>query len=163
MAAKIIVLTMYGKDDVIENISVSLFDRNEQHYSESKWNAVNYCNNINDLELKDGQWIYASIIDENKKVVLLKPPKFDIINKLGARDLQKVLREISNIDLAKALLETNGETKEKIYKNMSKRAAGMLKEDMETLKDVNANDIKSSQANIVEIIRRLADHGEIIF
>jgi hypothetical protein len=163
MTAKIIVLTMYGKNDIIENISVSLFDRNEQYYSEAKWNAVNYCNNINDLELKDGQWIYASIIDENKKIILLKPPKFDIINRLDDRALQKVLREISNIDLAKALLETTEETKEKVYKNMSKRAARMLNEDMETLKDVNANDIKSSQANIVEIIRRLADHGEIIF
>jgi flagellar motor switch protein FliG len=161
---KTIVLTMYGKGNTIESISISLFDRTGPLYDEgSNGNAVNYCNNINELRLDNGQWIYASIIAENKKVLLEKPPTFDIINKLNDRAIQKLLRETSHSDLAKALLETGEETKEKIYKNMTRRAAGMLKEDMETLKDVSANDIKSARANIVKTVRSLLDVGEIVF
>jgi hypothetical protein len=51
MGNKIIVLTMYGKNDFIESISITLFDQIEPYYSNSKDNAINYCNNINDLEL----------------------------------------------------------------------------------------------------------------
>ncbi|MDR1072231.1 MAG: hypothetical protein LBL45_00950 [Treponema sp.] len=163
MAEKTIVLTMYGKDDSVESFSISLFDRNELYYSTSKDNAINYCDNINDIELKDGKWIYASIIAENKKIILEKPPKFDIVNKLDDRALQKVLREISGIDLAKAMVECNDETKEKIFKNISKRAARILKEDMEALNDVTVNEVKLSQEKIVEIINKLTNSGEIVF
>lgn len=53
MADRNIVLTMFGKNDSIENISVSIFDTADSYYS--KYNAEKYCENINNFELKDNK------------------------------------------------------------------------------------------------------------
>jgi hypothetical protein len=53
MGNKTIVLTMYGKDESIESISISLFDKMEPYYPDQKNDALNYCNTINGLELAD--------------------------------------------------------------------------------------------------------------
>jgi flagellar motor switch protein FliG len=159
MGNKSIILTMYGKNEFIESISVSLIG-NEKYYEPKA--AIEYCNNINDFELKDDNWVYASIVKENEKIILVKPPVFDIINKLPDRSLQKVLREVDNKDLVRALKSVSEETREKLFKNMSKRAASMLKEDIESLQGVNKDDIKLSQKKIIDIIQHLATTGEII-
>jgi flagellar motor switch protein FliG len=159
---KIIVLTMYGKDESIESISISLFDRAGPYYSETTNNALNYCENINDLELKDNHWIHASIVNENEKVFLLKPPKLDILNKLHDRSLQRVLQEVSRTDLARALRGVDEAIKEKVLKNMSKRSATMLREDMESLHEMSNDDIRSSRNRIIEAIQRLSSRGEIV-
>jgi hypothetical protein len=93
MEKKTIVLTMYGKNDAVENISISIFD-NAGSYIYPSSNVENYCENINSLELIENNWVYASIIDENKKISLKKPfifdtKVFDIINNLDDRALQK--------------------------------------------------------------------------
>ena len=175
MGDKIIVLNMYGKDDDVENISVSLFDREKdgfytngtfvaisQHYKDSRNTVLNYCSNINELELKDNHWISAQVIYENQKIPLKKPPQFDIINQLDCRSLQRVLREVNNIDIAKALKGIDEETKEKVFKNMSPRAAVMLKEDIEALHEVSTVDIKASREKIIEKIQFLINVGEIV-
>ena len=163
MGNKIIVLTMYGKDESAESISISLFDKIEPYYSDSKDNAINYCNNINDLELANNQWIYASIVDENKKILLENPVKFDIINTLDDHALQKVLRVVSKIDLAKALQDIDRKTKEKVLRNMSKTAAAMLEEDIELSRNISNKDIKDSRKKVIEVIQRMALTGEIIY
>ena len=176
MGDKIIVLNMYGKDDNVENISISLFDKEKegyysngvyvvlsQQYNQDPRNSVlNYCTNINELELKDNQWVSAQIIYENQKIPLKKPPEFDLINKMDDRSLQKVIREADNIDLAKVLKNIDETTKEKIFRNMSPRAATMIKEDIEALREVSLNDIKTSKQRIIEIILRLIATGEIV-
>ncbi|MDR2808347.1 MAG: hypothetical protein LBB43_04985 [Spirochaetaceae bacterium] len=163
MGYKTIVLTMYGSGNTIESISITLFDGLEPPYhSGLNHSAINYCNTINALELSNGQWVYASIISENKRVLLEKPPKFDIINSLDDRALQKILREVSSIDLAKAVVDCNEATQEKIFRNMSRRAAVILKEDMDAQKDISINEIKSSQENIVKVIKKLCDSGDIV-
>ena len=162
MGTKIIVLNMYGKDEIIENISVSLFDGGEQYYSNNMNNALNYCKNINDLELKDNHWIHAEVVKENEKITLKRPLKFDIINRLHDRSLEKVLREVNRADLAKSLIDIDKETKEKILKNLSQRSAKMLTEDIEALHEIGSDDIKLSQNKIIEIIQHLNSTGEII-
>jgi hypothetical protein len=162
MGNKTIVLTMYGKDKSIESISICLFDRIESYYSELKNSAIDYCDNINALELKDNNWIYATTIGENEKIILEKPFKFDIINKLDDKSLQKVLREVSSVDLVKALKGIDEETKEKIFKNMSKRSALILKEDIESLHGISNKERKSSRKKITETIQYLNSTGEII-
>jgi flagellar motor switch protein FliG len=154
---------MYGKDESIEGISICLFDDTRTYYSESKNNALNYCDNINDLELKDNKWIYASVVEENKKIILEKPLQFDIINKLGDSGLQRVLREVSSVDLVKALKGVDERTKEKVFKNISKRASAMLKEDLELAREIDKDAVKSARKRILEIIRGLNSSGEIIF
>jgi flagellar motor switch protein FliG len=164
MSEKTIVVTMYGKNESVESISISLFDKTESYHSESRGSAIEYRNNINNLELTDNNWIYAHIAEENKKIILQKPLKllFDIVKQLDDRAVQKVLREVDSMDLVKALKDADEETKEKIFKNTSKRATAMIQEDIEALHGVTKDDIQSSQNEIIEAIRHLSSTGEIV-
>jgi DNA-directed RNA polymerase beta' subunit len=154
---------MYGKDESVESISIGLFDnKKNSYYSTSKNGALNYCINVNDLELKDNNWIYSTIIDENEKILLLKPSMFEMINNLHDFSIQKLLRETEKTDWAKALIDADNKIKEKIFKNMTKISAVMLKEDMESLHEISAKDIKLSRIKIIQTIQRLSATGEII-
>lgn len=87
---------------------------------------------------------------------------FEDIVLLDDRSLQLVLREIDNKDLALALKATSGEVANKIYKNISKRAAEMLREEIEYMGPVRIRDVEESQQKIVNNIRRLEESGEIV-
>lgn len=87
---------------------------------------------------------------------------FEDIVLLDDRSLQLVLREIDNKDLALALKATSSEVANKIYKNISKRAAEMLKEEIEYMGPVRIRDVEESQQKIVNNIRRLEESGEIV-
>ena len=87
---------------------------------------------------------------------------FEDIVLLGDKDIQKVLREIDSTEMAKALKGVNSEVQEKIFKNMSKRAASVLKEDMEYMGPVRVKDVEEAQQKIVGIIRRLEDNGDVV-
>jgi flagellar motor switch protein FliG len=87
---------------------------------------------------------------------------FEDIILLDDRSIQKVLREADSKDLAMALKTASEEVSARIFKNMSKRAAEMLKEDIEYMGPVRLRDIEETQQKIVAIIRRLEDMGEII-
>lgn len=87
---------------------------------------------------------------------------FEDIILLDDRSIQKVLREVDSKDLALALKTASEEVSARIYKNMSKRAAEMLKEDIEYMGPARLRDIEETQQKIVATIRRLEDTGEII-
>ena len=87
---------------------------------------------------------------------------FEDIVMLDDRAIQKVLREVDTQELAKALKSVDTEVQDKIFRNMSKRAASMLKEDMEYMGPVRLKDVEESQQKIVSVIRRLEDSGEIV-
>ncbi|MDR2433621.1 MAG: flagellar motor switch protein FliG [Treponema sp.] len=87
---------------------------------------------------------------------------FEDIVMLDDRAIQKVMREVDSQELAKALKSVDTEVQDKIFRNMSKRAAGMLKEDMEYMGPVRLKDVEESQQKIVSIIRHLEDTGEIV-
>ncbi|MCI0505316.1 MAG: flagellar motor switch protein FliG [Gammaproteobacteria bacterium] len=86
---------------------------------------------------------------------------FDNLIDLVDRDIQSMLREISSDSLILALKGTNNAVREKIYKNMSKRAAEMLKDDLEVKGPVKIKDVEKAQKEILSTVRRLADAGEI--
>jgi flagellar motor switch protein FliG len=164
MTDKTIVLTMFGKNDSVENISISLFDTIGSYYKDN--NAENFCENINNLELKDNKWVYASVIEENEKIMMKKPfeinvANFERINALDDRALQKIFREASPTNIAIALKDVNEETKEKIFRNVSKRIAAIIKEDMELNNTGNENVI-IARKKIIEIITQLNRTGEIV-
>ncbi|MDR2500619.1 MAG: flagellar motor switch protein FliG [Treponema sp.] len=81
---------------------------------------------------------------------------------LDDKAIQKVMREVDSQELAKALKSVDTEVQDKIFRNMSKRAAGMLKEDMEYMGPVRLKDVEEAQQKIVSIIRHLEDTGEIV-
>lgn len=87
---------------------------------------------------------------------------FEDIVLLDDRAIQRVLREVDNQELAKALKSVEAEVQEKIFKNMSKRAAALLREDMEFMGPVRLKDVEDCQQKIVNIIRKLEDAGEIV-
>jgi flagellar motor switch protein FliG len=87
---------------------------------------------------------------------------FEDIVMLDDRAIQKVLREVDSQELSKALKSVDTEVQDKIFRNMSKRAAQMLKEDMEYLGPIRLKDVEESQQKIVSIIRHLEDTGDIV-
>ena len=87
---------------------------------------------------------------------------FDIITKLDDRAVQKMLREVDQQELAKALKGADVEIQEKIFRNMSRRAATMLKEDMEFMGPVRVADINDSRDKIIKTILNLEANGDIV-
>lgn len=87
---------------------------------------------------------------------------FEDIVMLDDRAIQKVLREVDTAELAKALKAVDSEVQDKIFRNMSKRAATLLKEDMEYMGPIRMKDVEEAQQKIVAIIRKLEEQGEIV-
>lgn len=87
---------------------------------------------------------------------------FEDIVMLDNRAIQKVLREVDTAELAKALKAVDDEVQDKIFRNMSKRAAALLKEDMEYMGPTRRKDVEEAQQKIVSIIRRLEEQGEVV-
>jgi len=78
------------------------------------------------------------------------------------RGIQTLLREVSTESLVLALKGAEEELRDKIFKNMSKRAAEMLRDDLETKGPVRVSDVEVAQKEILAVARRLADSGEIV-
>ncbi|MGD8591382.1 MAG: flagellar motor switch protein FliG [Gammaproteobacteria bacterium] len=86
---------------------------------------------------------------------------FDNLNEVGDRDIQTILREISSDSLVLALKGADEPLKEKIFKNMSKRASEMLRDDLEAKGPVRLSDVETAQKEILAVARRLAESGDI--
>lgn len=98
------------------------------------------------------------LAEEIKKKLFI----FEDIVLLSDKDIQKVLREVDNQEMAKALKGVDPEVQEKIFRNQSKRAAALLKEEMEFMGPIRLRDVEECQQKIVNIIRKLEDQGEIV-
>lgn len=87
---------------------------------------------------------------------------FDNLIEVDDRGIQSLLKEVSSEDLVVALKGADDNIKEKIFKNMSKRAADILRDDLEAKGPVRLSDVETAQKAIVAVARRMADAGEII-
>jgi flagellar motor switch protein FliG len=86
---------------------------------------------------------------------------FENLLDVDDRGIQALLREVGSDTLAVALRGAEPEVQEKILKNMSKRAAEILKDDMEARGPVKLADVEAAQKEIVTVAQRLADEGTI--
>ncbi len=86
---------------------------------------------------------------------------FENLKDVDDRGIQTLLREVSSEVLIIALKGADTELQEKIFKNMSKRAAELLRDDLEAKGPVKISEVESAQKDILTIARRLADSGEI--
>jgi flagellar motor component MotA len=86
---------------------------------------------------------------------------FEDIVQLNDRSIQMVLREVDTAKLALALKGASGEIQDKIFRNMSKRAVTLLKEDIEFLGQVKIEEMKNAQQHIANIVYKLSELGEI--
>jgi flagellar motor switch protein FliG len=105
------------------------------------------------LEIED-----TDLAEEIKKRMFV----FEDILLLDDRSVQRFLREIENNMLALGLKMATDELKDLIFRNMSKRMSEMIQEDMEFMGPVRIKDVEEAQQNIVNIIRKLEDTGEIV-
>jgi flagellar motor switch protein FliG len=87
---------------------------------------------------------------------------FEDVLLVNDKGIQTILKEIENEDLTLALKTASPELREKIFRNMSERAAQVIKEDMEFMGPVRLSDVEAAQQKIVDVVRRLEDAGEII-
>ncbi|MDR7435813.1 MAG: flagellar motor switch protein FliG [Armatimonadota bacterium] len=85
----------------------------------------------------------------------------DLLN-LDDRAIQQVLRAVDSKDLALAMKGASPELRQKIFSNMSQRAAEMLKEDMEFMGPVRRRDVEEAQQRIVNVVRKLEESGDIV-
>ena len=86
---------------------------------------------------------------------------FDNITDIEDRGIQTLLREVPSESLIVALKGAGQALKDKIFKNMSQRAGDMLKEDLDAKGPVRLSEVEAKQKEILAIVRRLADEGEL--
>ena len=86
---------------------------------------------------------------------------FDDLVEIDDRGIQTLLREVSTDSLLLALRGADDLLKQKIFNNMSRRAAEMLRDDLEAAPPARISDVEAAQKDILAIARRLADAGEI--
>jgi flagellar motor switch protein FliG len=97
------------------------------------------------------------LVDEIRRLMFV----FEDISKLSDKGIQSVLKNVETSQWAMALKGASEELKQKILGNMSQRAAALLAEEMEYLGPVRLAEVESVQQQIVDIVRRLEDAGEI--
>jgi flagellar motor switch protein FliG len=86
---------------------------------------------------------------------------FEDLMGVDDRSIQLILREVQSESLIVALKGANEDLREKIFKNMSQRAAEMLREDLEAKGPVRVTEVEAEQKEILKIVRRLSDEGQI--
>ena len=86
---------------------------------------------------------------------------FDDINKIDDRGMQAVLKEVQTESLLLALKGATPELRDKVFRNMSTRAAETLREDLESRGPVKVSEVEAEQKEMLKIVRRLADEGTI--
>lgn len=87
---------------------------------------------------------------------------FENLIEVDDQGIQKLLRDVPQDVLQRALKGADDGLKEKIFNNMSKRAANMMREDLEAMAPVKVSDVEASQKEILAIARRMADSGELL-
>ena len=87
---------------------------------------------------------------------------FDNIIDIDDRGIQVLLREVQSESLIIALKGSSQDLRDKIFKNMSQRAAAMMREDLESKGPVRLSEVEAQQKEILQIVRRLADEGQIM-
>ena len=97
------------------------------------------------------------LVEEIRRLMFV----FEDINKFSAKDIQTMLKNVETSQWAMALKGASEELKSKVLGNMSQRAADMLREEMEYLGPVRLSGVEQMQQQIVDVVRRLEDAGEI--
>ena len=87
---------------------------------------------------------------------------FDDLDKLDDKGIQALMKEVQSESLVVALKGAKPELRDKIFKNMSTRAAETLREDLESRGPVRLSEVEAEQKEMLKIVRRLADEGQIV-
>jgi len=121
-------------------------------------NILNYMESSVETEiLKKVSEADSSIAEHIEELMFV----FENLMDIDDRGIQTLLREVDTEGLVVALKGADEALREKIFKNMSKRAAEMLRDDLEAKGPVRLSDVETAQKEILAVARRMADAGEI--
>lgn len=107
---------------------------------------------LNKLSEKD-----PNVAIEVKRLMFM----FEDIIHIQDKDIQKILRDVDRKDLALSLKIADEKLKNKIFSNMSERAADLLKEELQYMGMVKLKEVEGAQAKVIDTIKALEDAGEI--
>ena len=119
---------------------------------------MNFMSGENEASVMEGLKTYD---EEMAQKIMDQMFVFDNIMDIDDKGIQVILKEVQSETLIVALKGTTEEIRDKIFKNMSSRAAEMMKEDLETKGPVKLSEVEAQQKQILQIVRRLADEGQI--
>jgi flagellar motor switch protein FliG len=120
---------------------------------------------MNQLDHKTETTIFEKIETEREELadeIRQKMFVFADLVHLDDRSIRSLLKEVSNDEIILALKTAAEDLSKKIFDNVSKRAAEMMKEDMEVMGPVKLKDVEQAQLNIVKTARRLEEEGKIV-
>ena len=148
-------------EHVVDQIAESTLSQNlaQQGGAQLVANILNKSNNataksmLENIEEKD-----FTLAMEIKRLMFL----FEDIVLIDDKGIQRILREVDKRDLALALKVSDEKIKNKIYKNMSERAAAVVQEELEFMGPVKLKEVEGAQMRIVDIIKRLEEQEEIV-
>jgi len=124
-------------------------------------------NSYTDISLAENEAIlntvdYSSFNKEEEAPDETDTGKLQIFAAMTDRDIQMVMRSLDSLALAKALKGEGKKVRDAFFRNMSERAAAMLKEDMQYMGPIRVEDMEEAQESILAVLLRLNDTGEIL-
>jgi flagellar motor switch protein FliG len=126
---------------------------------ESVAELVNHLDhNIESAILSEIESTHPELAEEIRSLMFV----FEDLMNVDDRGMQTILKEISKDDLVLALKTSSEPLKEKIFRNQSKRAAEMMKEDLDSLGPVKLSDVEKAQQNILRIVKKMEGDGKVI-
>lgn len=121
-------------------------------------NILNYMEgSSSDLVMSEISELRAELAQEIQDKMFV----FEDIATMSATDMQGLLREIATGQLLLALRGASQDLKEKVFNNMSRRAAEILRDDLEASPPARVSDVETAQKEILSVVRRMVDSGEI--
>ena len=115
-------------------------------------------NNIDADILDDIEENDPDMVEEIRKMMFT----FENLGELDGRSLQMILREVNNDSLTMALKTASEEMREKIFANMSARAADMIRDDLDAMGPVRLSEVEAMQQSIVKIAMKLEEEGKLV-
>ncbi|MED6307520.1 MAG: flagellar motor switch protein FliG, partial [Planctomycetota bacterium] len=120
---------------------------------------LNLCDRQTERSIMEGmESDHPDLAEEVRRLMFV----FEDILLVDDKGIQAVLKEVDNDELCLALKTASEELQQKIFTNMSSRAAEVIQEDMEFMGPVRLSDVEAAQQRIVDIVRRLEDAGDIV-
>jgi flagellar motor switch protein FliG len=120
---------------------------------------------LNNMDSQTEEMIFSAMEDVNPELaenIRELMFVFEDLTKIDDRGMQQIMKEVTNEMLTMALKTAPNELREKIFKNISSRAAEMIREDLNNMGPTKLSDVEKAQQEIVKICRRLEGEGKIV-
>jgi len=155
------------KDELIRELDEAIKrDLSKIGIATRKFNGIDTLANIlNDVDGKTEEYVLTRIEEEDGELaeqIRQKMFIFEDLLEVDNRGFREILQNVDNQILVKALKTAPEEMKEKIMKNLSERAADMLREDMEVMGPIRLKEVEEAQQTIIRIAKKLEEEGKIV-